>query len=169
MTNVTDDVRVRVEAIRADAERLRGVWHAGRRPFRNIANRIEAMADELDRLTADNEQLRRERDEARGKLDAASRPPDEKLAKLLDRAQAQQKSRAWRTVVWLVRCLTEERAALARVEKQRDDLLHAVIELRYIGAGSGTDLNAWNKAFDVIDRVAALAGGDDLGATNEHL
>lgn len=42
-----------------------------------------------------------------------------------------------------------------QVVAERDALRRALVAVRHIGTQSGTDVNAWNKAFDVID--AALA------------
>jgi hypothetical protein len=49
-------------------------------------------------------------------------------------------------------------AALARIEAdkaEQDRLRGALLSLRSIGAHSGTNINAWNEAFDVIDRALA--------------
>jgi hypothetical protein len=53
-----------------------------------------------------------------------------------------------------------EDAKAAREE--RDGLAAVIAEVRGIGAKSGTDLNAWNKAFDVMDATpaATLAARD---------
>lgn len=46
-------------------------------------------------------------------------------------------------------------AQLAAVRAERDTLRGALLWVRSAGSRSGTNLNAWNEAFDVID--AALA------------
>jgi hypothetical protein len=55
------------------------------------------------------------------------------------------------------------RAALDEANTERQRLEVALRKVRSIGARSGTELNAMNKVFDVID--AALAGTENNGDT----